>query len=457
MYPYTEKPWNRGEVKFTNLRAQIAALSVAVAIMIAALVVTSSWLHTAPSATTVAGTNPITHVFVIMKENHAFDNYFGTFPGADGIPPGVSLPDGSGGTVAPHWIASTSTDDLPHSREAMLEAWDNGSNDRFAIVAERWGPGRGYAAMGYYDERQLPLYWALARNFTLADRYFQPMFGPTIPNRLFSFAGTNAGLDSNLIVLSSFDGLTIFDQLAAKGISWRYYSEPSSFHSPLPLYFKTLASNRAAQGQFVALNRLFTDIQTGDIAQVTYVDPEDSSTISEHPAENVSLGESWTKNLIELIMSSSVWSTSAIFLTWDESGGYYDHVPPPQVDEWGYGFRVPMLVISPYAKRGSIDHAVMDHTSIMKFIADNWKLRYVTSREGSADNMSATFDFAKLSSSTSTAPSMEMRASPELAAPLVFYRFGPVGGAVPSAVPDSTRPAALSLQPVRQDSPKEVR
>ena len=155
--------------------------------------------------------------------------------------------------------------------------------------------------MGYYDDRQLPFYWDLARRFTLVVRYFQPMFGPTIPNRLFSFAGTNAGLESNLIVLSNFDGLTIFDQLAAKGVSWRYYHEPSSFHAPLPLYFKTLASNRAMLSQFVPLNRLFTDVQAGDVAQVTYVDPADSSTISEHPSQNVSLGESWTKHLIDLI------------------------------------------------------------------------------------------------------------------------------------------------------------
>jgi phospholipase C len=365
----------------------------AIVLIVVSLVVTTSFVPSIPPRSIVA-TTPIDHIFVIMKENHAFDNYFGTYPGADGIPPGTSVPDGNGGTVAPHWINSNSTDDLPHSREAMLEAWNNGSNDRFAIVAERWGTGRGSEAMGYYDQRQLPYYWGLARNFTLADRYFQPMFGPTIPNRLFSFAGTNAGLDTNVIVFSSFDGLTVFDQLTAKGISWRYYHEPSSFHAPLPLYFKTLASNQAVLSQFVPLNRLFTDIQRGDAAQVTYVDPSDSSTISEHPAQNVSLGESWTKNLIALIESSAVWGTTAIFLTWDESGGFYDHVPPPRVDPLGYGFRVPMIVISPYAKRGFVDHDIMDHTSIIKFIASNWGLPYLTTREGNAGNLTGVFSFA---------------------------------------------------------------
>jgi len=128
----------------------------------------------------------------------------------------------------------------------------------------------------------------------------------------------------------------------------------------------------------VPLDRLFTDIQAEDIAQVTYVDPADSSTISEHPSQNVSLGESWTKDLIGLIMSSNIWSTSAIFLTWDESGGYYDHVPPPQTVALGYGFRVPMIVVSPYARRGFIDHNTMDHNSIIKFVASNWGLPYLT-------------------------------------------------------------------------------
>jgi phospholipase C len=331
--------------------------------------------------------SPIEHVVVIIKENHAFDNYFGTFPAADGIPPNVSLPDGNGANIAPHWIASNSTNDLPHSRPAMLEAWNNGSNDRFAVVATQWGPGRAFESMGYYDERQLPYYWELARKFTLADHYFQSMFGPTDPNRFFSFAGTNAGLETNFIQFATFDGLTIFDQLQAKGVSWRYYYEPTSFHAPLPMYFRTLSSNPEAANGMVPLDRLLPDIQRGDLAQVTYVDPSDSSTISEHPAQNVSLGETWTKTLVNAIVSSAQWSTTAILLTMDESGGYYDHLSPPQVDEWGYGFRVPMLVISPFAKRGWIDSDVMDHTSILKLIADNWGLPYLTQREAKSGRL----------------------------------------------------------------------
>jgi len=391
------------------IRVPIVAFVLSVSLIAIAFVAVNFAEPRPESSVEVAGTTPIRHVFVIMKENHAFDNYFGTFPGAEGLPPGIALPDGQGGTIAPHWIDGNSTGDIPHSREAMLTAWNNGSNDGFAIAASAWGPDRALDSMGYYDERQLPFYWSLADEFTLADRYFQPMFGPTIPNRLFSFAGTNAGLETNLIVFSSFNGLTIFDQLTTKGVSWRYYHEPSSYHSPLPLYFKTLSANGATRSRFVPLDRLSEDIQAGDVAQVTYVDMADSSTISEHPSQNVSLGEYWTKVLIDLIRSSPIWNTSAIFLTWDESGGYYDHVPPPQVDSWGLGFRVPMIVISPFSKRGQVDHEIMEHTSILKFIAANWQLSMLTSREDRASDMFSAFDFGAY---TPSFQNLELQSSP---------------------------------------------
>src|SRR5207244_11428812 len=136
----------------TKSQRRIETFLLVVGLIAVALVVTTSFAVPVPSGTLVAGSTPIQHVFVIMKENHAFDNYFGTFPGADGIPSGASVPDGNGGAMVPDWIASTSTDDLPHSRESMIDAWHNGSNDRSPIVAERWGPGRGLREMGSDEE-----------------------------------------------------------------------------------------------------------------------------------------------------------------------------------------------------------------------------------------------------------------------------------------------------------------
>jgi len=369
------------------------SLGLLIALLIGGLVATNSLRPTVTSESEVPGTTPIRHVVVIMKENHAFDNYFGTFPGVYGTPSAMSLPDGRGGFVRPHWINTTWTPDLPHSRAAMIEAYHNGSNDLFAVVAESQAPGLGNVSVGYYDRRQLGYYWSLAENYTIGDRYFQSMLGPTVPNRLFSFAGTNDGLESNAIWLANISSSTIFGQLQSRGISWRYYYSPGVLVAPLPTYFPEVASHPDMRARVVPMDELSKDLSSGNLAQVVYVDPSEHFLISEHPPEDVAAGEAWTKTLMEAIMSSSSWSSTAIFLTWDEAGGFYDHAPPPQVDYWGYGFRVPMIVVSPYARRGFVDHDTMDHTSILKFIADNWQLPYLTEREARAGNLTTAFEF----------------------------------------------------------------
>lgn len=351
------------------------------------------WPDQGPAGRIVPGQTPIHHVVVIMKENHAFDNYFGTFPGVDGIPANVSLLDGRGGTVSPHWINGSSTPDIPHSREAMIAAWNGGANDGFAVVAETAGEGLGNFSVGYYDDRQLPYYWSLAREFAISDRYFTPMFGPTIPNRLYSIAGTNGGLTTNAIDQENIDLPTIFDQLEARGISWRYYYSPFEPYFALLRYFPHINASSEMVSKIVPMNSLLSDVRSGDIAQVTYIDPAANATISEHAPGNVTMGEEWTRSVVETFMSAPQWASTAILLTMDESGGFYDHVPPPQVDEWGYAFRIPFTLVSPYAKRMWIDHTVMDHTSILQFIARNWDLPPLTARQANAADLSSMFDF----------------------------------------------------------------
>ncbi len=350
-----------------------------------------------PGPTLVPGVTPIQRVIVIMKENHGFDNYFGTYPGADGIPENASLPDGAGGTVKPHWLDTTWTFDLPHSRADMLEAFDGGKNDLFATVAERVFSGLVNISVGYYDDSQIPYYWSLARNFTLADRYFSSMLGPTDPNRLFSIAGTAGGLANNPLYGSGIDVTTIFDQLEARGISWRYYGITNAAETTTPLQLPHIAAKAALSSKVVQLDTVTSDIHLGRLPSVTYIDPNgflaDSLKISEHPPGDVTEGQAWTAGIIDSIMASPMWHSCVVFLTWDESGGFYDHVPPPQIDEWGYGFRVPMLIVSPFSKRGFIDRDVMDHTSILKFIATNWNLLALTSREANANDMTSAFAF----------------------------------------------------------------
>jgi len=374
----------------------VAIVSVALAATLSGL-----WWSAPPPTSTVPplvpGATPIQRVVVIMKENHAFDNYFGTYSGADGIPENASLPDGGGGTVYPHWLDASWTFDLPHTRADMLEAFDGGKNDMFAAVAEHVFPGLGNISVGYYDDRQIPFYWSLARNFTLADRYFSSMLGPTDPNRLYSIAGFAGGLANNPLLGSGIDVPTIFDQLEARGISWRYYGITNDRETTTPLQLPHIAENRVMSSKVVHLDTVASDIGSASFPSVTYIDPNgflaDSLKISEHPPGDVTAGQDWTAGIIKSIMASTMWPDCVILLTWDESGGFYDHVPPPQVDEWGYGFRVPMIIVSPFSKPGFVDHEVMDHTSILKFIATNWDLPALTPREANASDMMSAFAF----------------------------------------------------------------
>lgn len=395
----------------------------AVALVLAVAIVTGAYAflglagrRVAPAAVVKTST-PIQHLIVIMKENHAFDNYFGTYPGADGLPANVSLPTGEGGMIEPHWIDGAWTLDLPHDRAAMLADYNNGSNDGFAIQADAWFPGLGATALGYYDRRQLAGYWDLASNFTLADHYFQSVLGPTIPNRLYSFAGQSGGLTSNNLPGSGVDVPTVFDQLQAKGISWRYYYIPNAPGSPLLLGLPHFASDASLDANIVPMDRLQGDIRAGTLPNVTYIDPEGDVGVSEHPPGSVIAGENWTLSIIDAVMRGPEWASTAIVLTWDENGGFYDHVPPPQVDTYGYGFRVPAIVISPLARRGFVDPTTMDHTSILRFIADNWGLPYLTPRVAIAGNLTSAFDFP-------SAGSMRLGTAPMDSLGLTSYVLG---------------------------------
>lgn len=372
----------------------------------------------APKPGAPPGIEKIKHVIWIIQENHSFDNYFGTFPGADGFPPGTCLPTlpGSKECVAPfHMPQGAPPCDLSHAWQTAHAAYDHGNMDGFI-----WAEGSPFTA-GYYDQRDIPNYWEYARHFTLCDAYFSSFNGASFPNHVYTVAAQSGGvigLPSTLKRLEEMlddpDGFTfasMVDLFEKSSVSWKYYvdsmkpppgEEPSADYpyptlftlwNPLP-GFKAIRENPARMKHLVDLQDYFRDLKQGTLPEASWIVPNMED--SEHPPENlgpIAAGMSYVTKLVNALMESPYWKDSAIFLTWDDYGGFYDHVPPPEVDAFGYGPRVPMLVISPYAKPGYISHLTYDFTSTLKFMEVRWGLPHLTRRDHHARDMTDSFDF----------------------------------------------------------------
>ena len=331
----------------------------------------------------------IEHIIVIFHENHTFDNYFGTYPGANGLTENISLPTskGSNQTIAPFHLSTSSTNDLDHSRQAALNCYNNGSMDGFVYTE------RSNLTMGYYNGSDIPYYWNYASRFVLMDNYFTSVMGPSLPNHFYLIAGQSDGIVEN-IDNYCFDGKLIMDELDRKSVTWSYYWEDgsamASYNNPLPAC-SSLLSNRSRINNLVPVDQFITDVKNGNLASVVWIVPKENE--SEHAPNDIVAGEHYTTSLINAVMESQYWDSCAIFLAWDDYGGWYDHVPPPQVDSFGYGFRVPCLIISPYSKEGYVDDTVADHTSILKFIETIYGLPTLTSRDTQANDLLEAFDF----------------------------------------------------------------
>jgi phospholipase C len=360
----------------------------------------------------------IHHVIWIMQENHSFDNYFGTYPGADGIPPGACLPvmPGSRRCVKPfHMPKDAPACDLQHYWEVAHAGYDNGKMDGFV-----WAEGSAFT-VGYYDQRDIPNYWDYARHYTLADRFFSSLNGPSGPNHVYTVAGQSGGLTVNAFTLEQvedvlddpdgFSFASMVNLFNKTKISWKYYVETQplppgkkkiginlyypdpkeySLWNPLP-GFKAVRDNPQAMKHLVDLKEFYKDLRDGSLPEVTWIVP--MLRDSEHPPQPLVEGMWYVTSLVNAVMQSPYWKDSAIILTWDDYGGFYDHVQPPTVDAFGYGPRVPAIVISPYAKRGYISHFPYDFTSVLKFIEERWNLGHLTARDDRANDMSDAFDF----------------------------------------------------------------
>jgi phospholipase C len=354
---------------------------------------------------------PIKHFLVLMQESHSFDNYFGTYPGADGIPNGVCMPVDTPPIpttpcVKPFHIGENAITDLGHSGDLHRDQYDDGKMDGFVSAFTRQGR-TGDQTMGYYDDRDIPYYWNVADNYVLFDRLFTSAAGGSVWNHMFWVTGTPGNFQADQLLPGGFDAVpTIFDRLQEAGVSWKFYVQnyrPAiTFRTPgegvesaqllwvPPLNYNRFLDDPTLNSRIVDMSEYYRDLDDGTLPAVSFMVP---SAASEHPPVSIQLGERFVRTLVNALMSSSSWDSSAFMWTYDDWGGWYDHVPPPVVDTYGYGFRSPGLLVSPYARKGHVDHTTLDFTSELKFIENNWGIPPLGKRDAAANDITSAFDF----------------------------------------------------------------
>jgi phospholipase C len=367
----------------------------------------------APGTGTGQTKTPIQHLVVLLQENHTFDNYFGTYPGVDGLPPNTSMPrdlkDPNAGTVQPWHIGNSTITDLSHTAQTFRGQYNNGKMDGFVSYLNSINQ-KGELSMGYYNGEDIPYYWNLADNFVLFDRFFSSAADGSFSNHMYWVAGVSPqALRGQKLSDVLVNVPTIFDRLQAAGVSWKFYVE--NYDPTITYRNQAAAGNRASQviwvpllnfdrfiddptlsSHIVDLDQYYTDLEQGTLPSVAYIVP---SGASEHPPQKPITGERTVKNLIQELMRSTAWDSSAFLLLYDDWGGWYDHVSPPQVDNFGYGLRVPALLVSPYARKGYVDNTQLDFTSILKFIEENWNVPPLASRDTAARSFVEAFDFTQ--------------------------------------------------------------
>jgi phospholipase C len=315
-----------------------------------------------------AAETPIEHIIVSCQENRSFDHYFGYASQVQaagfGPPPGYTQPDGAGGTVAPYRFTELETPDVPHDWDSVHGQWNGGAMDGFMTHSGIW-------AMGYYTAEELPFYYSLFDDSTLCGNFFCSLLGPTWPNRFYLMAGTSGGITTNgLWGYGIFDHPMILDLLDAAGVSWKIYnitwdSVPFGNTDNVAVFWENFAHDNRTRG-----NRggFLNDLRRDRLPQVSFIIPSFARGLDEHPPADVSVGMGIQEELITALRASSAWESSAYIITYDEHGGYFDHVSPPQVDAFGLGVRIPTWVVSPWAKAHHIEPTTYDLTSILKFI-----------------------------------------------------------------------------------------
>ncbi len=413
-------------------------VGLAIALLAGLLLATSVLPGARPAARAarLQGIHKIQHVVIIMQENRSFDSYFGTYPGADGIP-GLAGHPGKVPCVPdprrhrcdrPFHDRFDRNTGGPHGHGTAVADIHGGRMDGFISQAQLGrinyckahfdDPRCSFTpkkpdVMGYHDWREIPNYWDYASNFVLQDHMFESDSSWSLPQHLFLVSGWSAKCTTKGDPMSCHPAVqnpgsppgepqnrsgnapdyawTDLTYLLHKyGVSWRYYvkkgtqpdcSNDKMFCAPVPQnsrtpgiwnplpWFDTVRQDHQL-GNVAPLRAFFTALAHNRLPSISWVIPADK--VSDHPPALVTNSQAYVTGLINSIMRSRAWSSTAIFLSWDDWGGFYDHVPPPTVDQQGYGLRVPGLVISPYAKTGFVDHQILSHDAYLKFIEDDF-------------------------------------------------------------------------------------
>ncbi len=357
----------------------------------------------------------IEHLVYFMMENHSFDNYFGMLGRGDGFTlgsnglPTNSVPTWKGGTVQAYHAPSPCTAhyDIGQDWQRSHLAWDHGRNDGFLAETNNTD------ALSYFDASDIPFYYSLGRVFPICDRYFCSLMGQTDPNRKFMIAGTangqvnDSGSLGEILNTPSPAGGTIFDLLTEHGISWKDYFVTLPTSTGLyPSVLKNHPLNLASIGEFLV------DAAAGTLPSVSYVDPDGWQGSEENP-QDIQTGELFSELVIQAVMHGAAWDKTLLLFTYDEHGGYYDHVPPvpmvppdnvkpaaPNGETFGdlytwSGFRVPAMVISPWSKADYVSHVNYDHTSFLRLIETKWNLPALTNRDANANTLLDCVDFSR--------------------------------------------------------------
>ncbi|MGH2786378.1 MAG: phospholipase C [Actinomycetota bacterium] len=376
----------------------------------------------------------IKHVVMIIKENRSFDNYFGRYPGADGATRGKT----SDGRVVKLSVATDVLEpDLGHDFFAGVNSINGGRMDGFDKVYN----GKTLNGYSAFTRKGIPNYWAYADNFVLGDRMHSSMYGPTFPQHLYT-VGAQAGRvvgnkeggvggigycddqdervwrfqklakkERRLVmdfeeraevesigayweqVHPCFNFKVLPDLLNEAGISWRYYDVDDSWFNAM-LAIRHIRFSKYWGPNVMPQDRVLSDIRNERLREVSWIIPP--SGYNEHPGgPSVCLGENWTVEVVNEIMRSKYWKNTAIIVTWDDFGGFYDHVPPPHFDIMGLGPRVPLLIISPWTVEGYVDNTLYEFSSMVKFVETIHGLDCLTERDCRANNMLDAFDFTQ--------------------------------------------------------------